>query len=246
MYLVQDVHIGARESYPRTVRVSNDLSIARKGNLRRGIVERAAHPLPSPMKFRVPFILASRSPRRSHLLAQLGFDFEVQPSEIDETVSDTVTPVELVRTLAFEKASAVSRARPESLVLAADTIVVLDDIILGKPGDAAEARAMLRSLSDATHTVYSGIALIHRASRRAITGVESTRVTFDALSEEEIEEYVEGGSPMDKAGSYGIQDDRGALFVKRIEGDYYNVVGLPLHRLYRMLRADFSDLLIGR
>lgn len=174
----------------------------------------------------------------------LGIDFDVHASNIEEHVPENVSPSALVRSLAAEKADAVAKVRPESLVLGADTIVVLGGQILGKPDDAAEARAMLRSLSGATHTVYSGIALSHRSSRRTVTAMEATAVTFASLTDEEIESYVETGSPMDKAGAYGIQDDRGALYVQRIDGDYYNVVGLPLHRLYRTLTSEFTDLLL--
>ncbi len=197
------------------------------------------------MKLRVPFILASRSPRRHKLLAQLGLDFEVHPSDLDEQATLYQPPDELVEHLALAKARLVAPCFPEALTLGADTIVVIDGTVLNKPADAAEARAMLRRLSGRTHTVYTGLALLHPVSKREVTASEATRVSFAPLSDEEIEAYIATGSPLDKAGAYGIQDDYGAVFIRRIEGDYYNVVGLPLHRLYRLLRTHFTDLLLS-
>jgi len=195
------------------------------------------------MKLRVPLILASRSPRRRKLLAQLGLDFEVHPSDLDENATNHRLPEQLVEQLALEKARAVAARFPEALTLGADTIVVLDGDVLNKPADEAEARAMLRRLSGRTHTVYTGVALVHPASQREVVDYEATQVTFAPLTDAEIDAYVATGSPLDKAGAYGIQDDYGAVFIRRIEGDYYNVVGLPLHRLYRMLRNHFADLI---
>lgn len=195
------------------------------------------------MRLTVPLILASQSPRRRTLLRQLGYRFEVKPSPADEVIAPGTPPGEAVRRLALDKAAPVAAAHPEALTLAADTVVVLDGAILGKPDSPDEARAMLRTMSARTHTVYTGLALTHPASERTCSAVEATQVTFAALTDGEIERYVAGGSPMDKAGAYGIQDDHGAVFVERVEGDYYTVVGLPLHRLYRMLREDFADLL---
>jgi len=195
------------------------------------------------MKLRVPLILASRSPRRRKLLAQLGLDFEVHPSDLDENATNHRLPEQLVEQLALEKARTVAARFPEALTLGADTIVVLDGDVLNKPADEAEARAMLRRLSGRTHTVYTGVALVHPASQREVVDYEATQVTFAPLTDAEIDAYVATGSPLDKAGAYGIQDDYGAVFIRRIEGDYYNVVGLPLHRLYRMLRNHFADLI---
>ncbi|MDQ7041377.1 MAG: Maf family protein [Rhodothermus sp.] len=195
------------------------------------------------MKLRVPLILASRSPRRRKLLQQLGLDFEVYPSDLDETATNHRVPEQLVEQLALEKARLIAARFPEALTLGADTIVVLDGEVLNKPADEAEARAMLRRLSGRTHTVYTGVALIHPASQREMVDYEATRVTFAPLTDAEINAYVATGAPLDKAGAYGIQDDYGAVFIRRIEGDYYNVVGLPLHRLYCMLRNYFTDLL---
>ncbi|MFW5955473.1 MAG: Maf family protein [Rhodothermales bacterium] len=196
------------------------------------------------MNFSVPFVLASQSPRRRHLLALLDVDFEIQASDVDESVEPGLPPFEVARSLAIEKASAVANSRPASLVLGADTIVLLENTILNKPQDDDEARSMLRRLSGQTHTVVTGIALVHQASRRVVAKTEATLVTFAPLTGEEIDSYVATGSPLDKAGAYGIQDDRGALYIERIDGDYYNVVGLPLHRLYTVLKSDFKDLLV--
>jgi septum formation protein len=137
----------------------------------------------------------------------------------------------------------VAAEHPTALTLGADTIVVHDGSILNKPGDAESARAMLRQLSGTTHSVYTGFALLHPSSDRCVRRVERTDVTFAALSDAEITAYVNTGSPLDKAGAYGIQDAMGPLFVESIEGDYYNVVGLPLHALYQELTSHFDDLL---
>ena len=139
--------------------------------------------------------------------------------------------------------TSISHDHPEALTLGADTVVLLNGEVLGKPRSEAEARSMLGRLSGATHTVCTGLALLHPSSGRSVTGNEATQVTFAELSDEEIAGYVATGSPMDKAGAYGIQDDYGALFVSSIDGDYHNVVGLPLHRLYRMLTQHFADLM---
>ena len=195
------------------------------------------------LALQVPFVLASQSPRRRSLLEQLGLTFSIQPSPAEEIWPDGLPPSAAVEVLALQKAASVATVNPEALTLGADTIVVLEDEVLGKPADAAEARAMLRRLSGATHTVFTGIALVHPASGRQIVTHEATAVTFATLHREEIAAYVATGSPLDKAGAYGIQDDHGALFVQRIDGDYYTVVGLPLHRLYSALRTEFSDLL---
>lgn len=190
-----------------------------------------------------PLLLASASPRRRALLAMVGIPHTVQPADVDETPPPGLEPAALVRHLAAEKALAHAHARPADLFLGADTIVVLDGEVLNKPADAAEAKAMLRRLSGRTHTVFTGLALVHLATARRLKLHEATDVTFAPLTDDEIDAYVATGSPLDKAGAYGIQDDRGALYVERIDGDYYTVVGLPLHRLYHTLKTSFADLL---
>jgi septum formation protein len=189
-----------------------------------------------------PIILASRSPRRFELLQHLGVTFEVDADDVDEAVEPGQSPAEIVVELAKRKADPVSARHPDRLVLAADTIVVLEDQILGKPASPDEAVVMLSALSGVWHEVLTGVALAHKATGRLIADYRTTQVNFDQLSEAEIEQYVDGGSPLDKAGAYGIQDDRGALFIKSIVGDYYNVVGLPINLVYRLVRQHFPDL----
>ena len=196
------------------------------------------------LRFSVPFILASGSPRRRRLLEQLGLEFSVHVPDLEEEHPPDKSPDDLVLSLALQKGEPIAEAHPEALTLSADTIVLLNGAVLGKPADAAEAADMLRRLADATHTVYTGIALSHSDTDRCVTAAVSTDVTFGPLSDAEIDRYVETGSPLDKAGAYGIQDDLGALFVSRINGDYYNVVGLPLHRFYRIVQIAFADLLV--
>lgn len=194
------------------------------------------------MELSVPFILASGSPRRSRLLEQIGIPFQVKVSDVSEEFNGRAAPSEIVQALALQKAEKVAEHYTDSLTLGADTIVVLDDTILNKPANESEAFEMLRKLSGRSHFVFTGIALVHPGSGRKVTAYEKTRVTFAPMSDAEIHQYIATGSPLDKAGAYGIQDDRGALLISGIEGDYYNVVGLPLHRLYSTLKKHFSDL----
>jgi septum formation protein len=193
----------------------------------------------------VPFILASQSPRRRALLEQLGLSFRVQVSPADEQIDEPLSPPETARRLAARKATPVATSTPSSLVLAADTIVAHEDRVLEKPETPSEAAEMLRRLSNSTHTVYTGLALHHVDSDRAVVTGQDTQVTFGALDDAEIQAYVKTHSPMDKAGGYGIQDHTAPLFIDHLEGDYYNVVGLPIRRLYLTLREEFSDLLIS-
>ena len=182
-------------------------------------------------------ILASGSPRRRQLLEQIGLTFVVRSSDVDESVSPGLTPAQVVESLSARKGEAVAaEAAPGDLVLSADTVVSLDGAILGKPRDRAEAEAMLTALSGRTHQVYTGVTLLQDGRR--LTEHEVTAVTFRPLSPEEIAAYVSTGEPMDKAGAYGIQG-LGALLVERLEGDYFNVMGLPLCRLGEML-AQFG------
>lgn len=147
----------------------------------------------------------------------------------------------MVTALSEMKATAVSRQNPEALIIAADTLVTLNGEVLGQPADSEHAREMLRQLSGQTHEVYTGVTLIKTDREPGITAHDSfserTKVTFIPLTEEEITAYVQSGSPLDKAGAYGIQDDWGAVFVSGIEGDYYNVVGFPVHRFYQQMKT---------
>jgi septum formation protein len=190
---------------------------------------------PRAMTLKKPLVLASRSPRRRLLLGQIGLEPRIIPCDIPEDFDPGKNSVDNASGLALQKAEAVAAGIDNAYVLGADTIVVLDGVMLGKPVDRDDAVRMLESLSGRTHTVVTGFALIDRPSNRSVVGAESTEVTFRALPRAEIEEYVGGGSPMDKAGAYGIQDDYGAVFVTRIEGCFYNVVGLPLSRVHAAL-----------
>jgi len=180
-------------------------------------------------------ILASQSPRRRALLKQLGLEFEIQESGVPEDFASDKSPSENVRSLAIRKAAAVAERFNDAIVIGADTTVVLNDKIFGKPVDENDAVDMLQKLSGKTHQVYTGFALFDRPSNKTIAATEKTDVTFRTLSREEIRDYVKSGSPMDKAGAYGIQDDYGAVFVSRIEGCFYNVVGFPLTNFYTTL-----------
>ncbi|WP_343253010.1 Maf family protein [Ligaoa zhengdingensis] len=177
-------------------------------------------------------ILASASPRRRELLALLYPDYAVIPADIDESVPEGA-PAEAVGELtARRKTAHVATQHPGSLVIGADTIVEIDGEVLGKPRDAAEAALMLRRLSGREHRVYTGVSLRLGARERSFT--QCTRVWFYPLSEREIEDYVATGDPLDKAGSYGIQGP-GCILVERIDGDFFNVMGLPVARLRREL-----------
>lgn len=175
-------------------------------------------------------VLASRSPRRAEILRTLGLAFEVDPAEIDEELLPGEAADAAAERLAREKAG--PGLRPEALIVAADTVVALGRTILGKPGSAEEAVTTLGRLAGREHVVYTGIALA--SPERTESAVEATRVRFRELSRAEIHEYVATGEPMDKAGAYGIQG-LGAALVERIEGDYSNVVGLPVPRLLELL-----------
>ncbi|WLR50079.1 Maf family protein [Bacillus tianshenii] len=180
------------------------------------------------------FVLASSSPRRRELLEKFGFSFVVAPSMVDEEVDESASAEAVVMQLAEQKAEDIANAFPEGIVLGADTVVVFEGNILGKPKDRQEAKEMLQMLSNNTHIVYTGVALITNAGTE--TFYESTNVTFRELTDEEIDAYIQTGEPFDKAGSYGIQDLGGA-FVQEISGDYFNVVGLPIMRVIQELRA---------
>jgi septum formation protein len=177
-------------------------------------------------------ILASASPRRARLLRQIGLDFTVDESRIPEDTAGYASPREIVLDLSRKKAEEVAARYDQALVIGADTIVVLDGAVLGKPVDAADARKMLRLLSGRTHDVYTGFCIIEKPGGRTAGDLERTSVTFRTLTDPEIDAYVRSGSPMDKAGAYGIQDDMGAVFVERIDGCFYAVVGFPLARFY--------------
>ena len=203
-------------------------------------------------------VLASASPRRQELLRTAGISFVVQPADVDETPLPEESARDCAERLAREKALPVWRSRPQDLVLGADTVVVVEGEMLGKPADSDDAARMLRMLSGREHQVITGVCLLSQGARDQRSGAresrsqvshgkvgtencavrsasESTLVTMSELSDEEIREYVATGEPMDKAGAYAIQG-MASRWIPRIEGDYSNVVGLPLALVYRMLR----------
>jgi septum formation protein len=177
-------------------------------------------------------LLASQSPRRHELLHLIGLSHEVKPAHLDETLRRGESPPAYAERLAREKAGAVALMETDALVIGADTIVVLDGEVLGKPADAADAARMLRLLSGRTHTVVTAVAVARK--RRVLSAVESVEVTFRRLDEAQIAAYIATGEPMDKAGAYGIQG-YGAVIVERIHGDYFAVMGLALGRLIELL-----------
>ena len=178
-------------------------------------------------------ILASRSPRRAELLAAAGFAFEVLAADVDETPHDVEDPAEYVERLAIEKASAVFAMRPDARVLGADTTVTIDGEILGKPASDDEARRMLERLRGRSHLVHTGVAVVSASG--IDSAVDTTRVWFDAMTDEDISWYVATGEPVDRAGAYAIQGVA-ARFIPRIEGSYSNVVGLPVAMVSSILR----------
>lgn len=180
-------------------------------------------------------ILASSSPRRKKLLEQLGISVKVVPSNIDEKLNPRLKAKSQAETLSLEKAQAVARNYKDALVLAADTIVYIGTEILGKPKDTDEAKRMLRKLSGKKHSVFTGFTVIHTETKKTITDSSETKVTFRKLSEQEIKNYVKKEHTLDKAGAYGVQGI-GAVLVEKIEGDFFNVVGLPISKIMPILK----------
>ena len=178
-------------------------------------------------------ILASGSPRRKEILEKAGFDFEIRVSDVDESI-EFGTPDDLVEKLSLIKAKDVANLvkaeGKHGLVIGADTVVALDGLVYGKPKDKEEAFEMLKSLRGRAHSVFTGVSLVDAISGRGMTFHDETKVFFKNPSDDELKAYIEGGEPMDKAGAYAIQGE-GAFLIERIEGDYLNVVGLPLEKL---------------
>jgi septum formation protein len=183
-----------------------------------------------------PLILASASPRRAELLRQLGLRFQVVTSDVSEFAHEHLSPLELCQLNAHRKARAVAKKLPDALVLAADTLVFLDDHILGKPADLAEAQRMMERLQGRTHQVVTGVVLIHLRAHRERVFAVSTDVRFRTLTAGQIQNYFAKVNPLDKAGAYAIQE-HGDLIVEEISGSYSNVVGLPVERLQEELNA---------
>lgn len=189
--------------------------------------------------------MASASPRRAELLKQVGARFEVMVSDVDESQVGSEAAEELVQRLALAKARAVAVQALAGIVIGADTLVVQGGKPFGKPENDTEAAEMLRALSGRCHSVYTGVALLDLPGTAQQTGCAETRVFFRNLSEAEIDAYIRSGEGRDKAGAYGIQG-LGALLVEKIEGDYFNVVGMPLQLLYKMLSRWQVNLLLGQ
>lgn len=192
--------------------------------------------MPAPAMSAMKLILASASPRRAEVLRDAGLDFRIISSALDETPLNGESPQDLVRRLAESKAQLVGqRSIGPALIIAADTVVSADSKFFGKPRDADEGREMLRQLSGRTHKVHTGLAVLRLPDQATRVELETTEVSFAPVSEEEINAYISTGEPFDKAGAYAIQG-RGGRYVTRIEGCYFNVVGLPLALLYRILK----------
>lgn len=196
-----------------------------------------AHPFLPPLER--PLILASRSPRRAEILRQHRLSFEIVAPEIPEHPLENESPEDHVRRLGEEKARAVAHRFSDAVCLGCDTVVVLDEKILGKPRDVAHAKAMLARLSGREHTVFSSVALVQEKEGFSRTGFQTTRVRMRPLSKPEIAAYVDTGEPLDKAGAYGIQG-YGSMLVYSIIGGYFNVMGLPLQAL-RSLWMEYLD-----
>ncbi|PHV71480.1 septum formation inhibitor Maf [Sporanaerobium hydrogeniformans] len=187
----------------------------------------------------IEWILASSSPRRQELLERLPFSFSVEVAQVEETICSSLSPRQNVENLAKQKAEAVARKHPNKWIIGCDTLVALEQHILGKPQDANEARKMLYQLSGKVHSVYTGICIIRAQDSFLKVFSEKTKVHMKQLSEEEVTAYVITGEPLDKAGAYGIQG-QGGLYIEGIEGDYYNVMGLPLCRLYKEIMEFYK------
>lgn len=179
-------------------------------------------------------ILASDSPRRRELIAKLGIPYKCVSANIDETMDITLGLEDALCDLASKKAYAVYDSHKESMIIGADTIVTLDNLILGKPKNKEDAKYMLQKLSGRTHKVLTGVCILYNNEK--ITFCDSSEVTFYPLSDEEINDYINSGEPMDKAGAYGIQG-YGSLIVQSIKGDFYSVMGLPVARIFRTIRS---------
>jgi len=183
-------------------------------------------------------ILASSSPRRQKLLGQMGYSFEIVAPDVAETIGRDESPGDHVLRVSREKAESVAADFPDDCVLGADTVVVLDNLIFGKPRSREEASGMLKTLSGRTHIVYTGLSLIHLSGGTSLSRYDSTRVTFNNLNEIDIEQYIKSGEPMDKAGAYGIQD-MGSFLVDRYDGELDTVIGFP-RKLFEQMYQEVA------
>ena len=185
------------------------------------------------------YILASKSPRRKELMKQISPDFEIAVGDIDEAQFYELPPIDAVRNIAKKKGEAVDKLYPNDLVISADTIVVLDNKIIGKPKDEEDAKAILRQLSNKTHDVYTAYRIQYRGME--ILHYVDSKVTFNELSEDLIDNYVKSGSPLDKAGAYGVQDNEEFPIIKKVIGSVDNVIGFPVEEI----KKDINDLLFA-
>jgi septum formation protein len=187
----------------------------------------------------LPFILASNSPRRKEILSQAGFQFAVLPSDVDESFPNEMILQDVPVMLAERKAKALLESCANSLILAADTVVILENEILNKPANKHEALQMLKKLSGKTHEVVTGIALA--SPNEMVTASDSALVRFRELADWEIEWYVRGGASLDKAGAYGVQDFIGMAGIEKLDGSFYTVMGLPIYHVYQLLKPYILD-----
>ena len=187
------------------------------------------------IKVNLPIYLASKSPRRRKLLKQINLNFKSFTVDMEEKIKRGEKPSVSVKRLSKEKLEIARHKVKHGIIITADTIVVLNRKVIGKPKDKKEARRFLKKLSGKVHTVYTGFSIYNSENKMLLTDYEKTFVEFRELTAKEIDDYIKSGNPMDKAGAYGIQDDFGAIFIKKINGCYYNVVGLPLTKVYQTL-----------
>lgn len=192
------------------------------------------------LKINRKLILASASPRRQKLLSLFGMEFEIYPAEIDEEIYEAELPHEIVLELSLKKAMKVKEIFSNALIIGSDTLVWLEGELLSKPKDEEDAFSILTKLSGRTHKVYTGISIYDTSFATYYQDFAETDVTFREITDDEKRAYIATGSPMDKAGAYGIQDDFGAVFVTNISGCYYNIVGLPVSKLYTLLMRAIS------
>ncbi|MEQ9290106.1 MAG: Maf family nucleotide pyrophosphatase [Cyclobacteriaceae bacterium] len=183
-------------------------------------------------------IVASNSPRRQELMAQAGFKFEVLTKDVDESIQNGTSPMDVAKLLAIKKNSQYRASLSDEIVVTSDTVVIADGQILGKPKSAEQAQQMLEGLSGGSHLVVSGVCI--STDVKTVSFDDVTVVHFKPLDKEEISYYIEHYKPFDKAGAYGIQEWIGMIAVDRIEGSFYNVMGLPIHKVYQSLAADFG------
>lgn len=184
-----------------------------------------------------PIYLASKSPRRSDMLKMMDIKFHTLNFEYHEKINNSKSPISNVKRIALEKCNKAGLVKDDGIIISADTIVVIDSKIIGKPKNKKDAKRILQFLSGKNHFVYTGFAIENKVNNKIINDYSKTQVFFKKLSNKEIQDYIKTESPMDKAGAYGIQDDFGAVFVQKIIGCYYNVLGFPVSKIYEGLNS---------